>query len=92
MCTSLKILLVRKHQQQRILHFPVLNDTRKLRPGLFNAVAIVGVDDEYQALGSYHAAYQQKCPVQPGVHDSSREGVTAVFAQRKPTRNRIILP
>jgi hypothetical protein len=51
--TSAEILLVRKHQQQRILHFPVLDDPCELRPCLVDAVAVVRVDNEDKALGAY---------------------------------------
>jgi hypothetical protein len=50
--TSRQILLVGKHQQQRILHFPVLNDPCEFGPRLLDAVAVVRVDDEDEALGS----------------------------------------
>jgi len=50
--TPLEILLVRKDQQQRILHFSVLDDSRELRSCLVDAAAVVGVDDEDEALGS----------------------------------------
>jgi hypothetical protein len=53
--TSWQILLVRKHQQQRILHFPVLDDPRELRFRLVDAAAVIGVDDEDKALGSYNS-------------------------------------
>jgi hypothetical protein len=44
--TSVQILLIRKHQQKRILHFPVLDDSCEFRLRLVDAVAVVGVDDE----------------------------------------------
>jgi hypothetical protein len=50
--TSLQILLVREHQQQRILHFPVLDDTGELSAGFVDAVAVVRVDDENQTLSA----------------------------------------
>jgi hypothetical protein len=50
--TSLQILLVCKHQQQRILHFPVLDDTGELGTGLIDTVAVVRVDDEDQTLSA----------------------------------------
>jgi hypothetical protein len=50
--TSRQILLVGKHQQQRILHFPVLDDPCELGPRLLDAVAVVRVDDEDESLGS----------------------------------------
>lgn len=48
--TSWEILLVRKHQQQRILHFPVLNDTGQLCPRLIDSIAVIGVDNKDEAL------------------------------------------
>jgi hypothetical protein len=48
----LQILLVRKYQQQRILHFPVLDDTGELGTGFIDTVAVVGVNDEDETLGS----------------------------------------
>jgi hypothetical protein len=46
-------LLVRENQQQRILHFPVLDDTGELGAGLVDTVAVVRVDDEDQTLSAY---------------------------------------
>ena len=50
--TSLEILLVRKHQQQRVLHFPILNNPCEFCPRLVDAVAVVGIDDEDETLSS----------------------------------------
>jgi len=50
--TSAEILLVRKHQQQRILHFSVLDNPCEFLLGLVDAGAIVGVDDEDETLGA----------------------------------------
>jgi hypothetical protein len=50
--TSCQILLVGKHQQQSILHFPVLDDPCEFGPRLLDAVAVVRVDDEDETLGS----------------------------------------
>jgi hypothetical protein len=50
--TSCQILLVGKHQQQSILHFPVLDNPCEFGPRLLDAVAVVGVDDEDETLGS----------------------------------------
>ena len=52
MRTALQILLVRKHQQQRVLHLTILDDTGELRPCLVDAVAVIRVDDEDKALGT----------------------------------------
>jgi hypothetical protein len=51
--TSLKILLVREHQQERILHFSILNNPCEFRSCLVDTVAVVGVDNEDKALGSW---------------------------------------
>jgi hypothetical protein len=45
-----QILLVRKHQQQRILHFAVLDDARQLGLCLVKTVAVGRIDDEDEAL------------------------------------------
>lgn len=50
--TSLQILLVREYQQQRILHFPVLDDAGELGAGLVDTVAVVRVDDKDQTLSA----------------------------------------
>lgn len=50
--TSWNILLVRKHQQQRIFHFAILNNPRQLAPRLVYPVAVVAVNDEDKALGA----------------------------------------
>ena len=39
--TSTQILLVRKYQQQGILHFSVLDDPREFRLGLLDTGAVV---------------------------------------------------
>jgi hypothetical protein len=48
----LQILLVRKYQQQSILHFSVLDNARELGAGLVDTVTVVGIDDENQTLGA----------------------------------------
>jgi len=50
--TSLQILLVREYQQQRILHFPVLDNAGELGAGLVDTVTVVRVDDEDQTLSA----------------------------------------
>ena len=50
--TSAEILLVRKHQQQRILHFSVLDNPCEFLLGLVDTGAVVGVDDEDETLGA----------------------------------------
>jgi hypothetical protein len=92
--TSWQILLVRKHQQQRILHFPVLDDARELRPCLVDAVAVVGVDDEDQALCtcSIALAWLVTCN---GGHGRGLDGRVAVLSCARacsPTRNRPLAP
>lgn len=44
--TPLEILLVGKHEQQRILHFSVLDDARKFGSCLVDTIAVVGVNNE----------------------------------------------
>jgi hypothetical protein len=51
--TSLEILLVCKHQQQRIFHFPVLDDPCEFRPCLVDTITVIRVDDEDKTLSSY---------------------------------------
>jgi hypothetical protein len=50
--TSCQILLVRKHQQQRVLHFAVLDDAGELGPRFLNPALVVGVDDEDKTLSA----------------------------------------
>lgn len=50
--TTLDILLVGENEQQRILHFSVLDDPRQFALRLLDSVAVVGVDDEDQTLGT----------------------------------------
>jgi hypothetical protein len=70
--TSLQILLVRKHQQQRILHFSILDDPRELRPRLVDTVAVIRVDDEDKTLGAY--TVMLACFSCCGVYAEVREG------------------
>ena len=49
---AVDVLLVGKDEEQRVFHFAVLDDARQLRLGFFNAVAVVAVDDEDEALGA----------------------------------------
>lgn len=51
--TSSNILLVRKHQKERIFHFSVIDNAMQLLSGLVYAVAITRVDNEDQALGAF---------------------------------------
>lgn len=48
--TTRNILLVRKYQQQRILHFAILYYSRQFAPRLLESIAIVAVDDKDQTL------------------------------------------
>ena len=51
------ILLVGKHKQQRLLHFPIEYDAMQLLSRLIYAVAVVAVDNENKALGSCENAW-----------------------------------
>lgn len=51
--TSREILLVGEHEQQCVFHFTVLDDPSELRAGLVDAVAVVGINDEDEALGAW---------------------------------------
>lgn len=61
--TTGHVLLVRKHEQQRVLHFPILNDARQLGAGLVYPVAILGVDDENETLCAYIPAPNRPCQI-----------------------------
>ena len=50
--TSVEILLVGKDEQQRVLHFAILDDAGELSSSLVDAIAVVGVNDEDEALGA----------------------------------------
>lgn len=58
--TSCDILLVGKHQQQRILHFAILNDTRQLVLRLGDPIAVVAVDNEDETLGAREVVAPQR--------------------------------
>lgn len=47
-----EILLVGEYEQQRVLHFPIVDDAVQLLPGLVYTGAIGRIDNEDQALGS----------------------------------------
>ena len=51
--TSSNILLVRKHQKERIFHFSVIDNAMQLLSRLVYAIAITRIDNEDQALGAY---------------------------------------
>lgn len=48
--TIWQILLVGKHQQQALLHFPVVQDLMQLSPCLLDTLPVLRVDDEDEAL------------------------------------------
>ena len=48
--TLCQILLVRKHEQQTIFHFPIIDDAVQLLPRLVHPGAIARIDNEDQAL------------------------------------------
>lgn len=48
--TSRQILLIRKHQQQTILHFPILNNPVQLLSRLIDTISVIRVNDENQTL------------------------------------------
>lgn len=48
--TARNVLLVRKHEEKRVAHFPVLDDAREFGAGLVHAVAVVAVDDKDESL------------------------------------------
>ena len=48
--TSFDVLLVRKHQQQRVFHFSVQYYPMQLLPGLVDTRTIKRVDDEDETL------------------------------------------
>jgi hypothetical protein len=50
--TSRDILLIGKHQQEAVLHLPVAQDPMQLLPCLVYSVAVVAIDNKYQALRS----------------------------------------
>lgn len=48
--TALNILLICKHQKQRLLHLTVIDNTEQLLSCLLNTLRVIRVDDEDQAL------------------------------------------
>lgn len=50
--TIRQILLVRKHEQQTILHLPVVQDLVQLGPRFVDPVAVLRVDDEDESLSA----------------------------------------
>jgi hypothetical protein len=50
--TTRQILLIRKYQQQTILHLTVAQYTMELLLGLVYSVPVLAVDDEDEALGA----------------------------------------
>lgn len=50
--TFFQILLVGKDEEERVLHFAVVDDAVKLLAGLVYAGAVGGVDDEDETLGA----------------------------------------
>jgi hypothetical protein len=88
--TSRQILLVGKHQQQSILHFPVLNNPCEFGPRLLDAVAIVRVDNEDEAL-SPCALLVNLCASRVQGDRVGRVVCSASCARAcSPTRNRVV--
>lgn len=50
--TAWDILLVGEHQQEGVLHFPIVDDLVQLRAGLLQSRGIAGIHHEDQALGA----------------------------------------
>ena len=60
--TTVEILLVGQHEKQTVAHFPVVDDAVEFGPGLVNAGAVGGINDEDEPLSSYKEKHVSVTP------------------------------
>ena len=91
--TTLKILLICKDEQQRILHFSVLNDPCEFCPCLVDAITVIRIDDEDETLRACESSkYTSRTSIEKRRRTGRGKGsrCNIATAASSPTRNRPI--